>query len=158
LGSKWYKERSLYLNNPNNPFTLTLTAGTNGEYTFSQQVSGFNSGLNAVFVSVTNNNNVTTIQPVFFYYQPVTYVSSGYFNNTLNSKLGGLSTHFNNTLAGYFNNTMGYTSLLLGLLAFIIAIVALVLSMRKPKPPEVKQTPEEKAPEEKKEGGETPPK
>ncbi|MVT35389.1 MAG: hypothetical protein GPW18_01220 [Euryarchaeota archaeon] len=152
------KSAVLYLNNPNNPFTLTLTAGTNGEYTFSQQVSGFNSGLNAVFVSVTNNNNVTTIQPVFFYYQPVTYVSSGYFNNTLNSKLGGLSTHFNNTLAGYFNNTMGYTSLLLGLLAFIIAIVALVLSMRKPKPPEVKQTPEEKAPEEKKEGGETPPK
>ncbi|MGB9815962.1 MAG: hypothetical protein ACPLVI_08570, partial [Thermoplasmata archaeon] len=151
------KSAVLYLNNPSNAFNLTLIAGANGAYSFSKQLTGFNSGLNAVFVSVTNNNNVTTILPVFFYYQPVTYVSSGYFNNTLSSKLGGLSTQFNNTLTGYFNNTMGYASLLIGLLAFILAIVALVLSMRKQKQPEVKQTPEEKAPEEKKEGGETPP-
>ncbi|MEM3932636.1 MAG: hypothetical protein QXF22_02645, partial [Thermoplasmata archaeon] len=151
------KSVKLYLNNPSNVYNASLIAGPNGEYTFSNLISGFNSGLNAVFVSVTNNNNVTTILPVFFYYQPVTYVSSGYFNNTLSSKLGGLSTQFNNTLTGYFNNTMGYSSLLIGLLAFIIAIVALVLSMRKPKPPEVKKTPEEKTSEEKKEGGETPP-
>ncbi len=151
------KSVTLYLNNPSSPISVSLTPSANGEYSFSEQLSGFNSGLNAVFVSVTNNNNVTTILPVFFYYQPVTYVSSGYFNSTLSSKLGGLSTHFNNTLTGYFNNTMGYASLLIGLLAFIIAIVALVLSMRKPKQPEVKKTPEEKPPEEKKEGGETPP-
>lgn len=153
------KSAVLYLNNPQNAFSLTLAAGANGQYSFSKQLTGFNSGLNAVFVSVTDNNNVTTILPVFFYYQPVTYVSSGYFNNTLSSKLSDLSTHFNQTVStGYFTNTMGNTSLIIGILAFIISLVALVLSMRRPKQPEVRQTAEEKTSEEKKEGGETPPK
>ncbi|MGC9138507.1 MAG: ABC transporter substrate-binding protein [Thermoplasmata archaeon] len=145
------KSVTLYLNNPANSFSVTLTNGTNGQRMFSESLTGFYSGLNAVFVSVTNNNNVTTVLPVFFYYQPVTYVSSGYFNSTLSGKLGSLSSQLNHTLAGYFGSTMGYVALVLEIIAFIVAIVALALSMRKPKQPEVKQTPEEK-----KEGAEPP--
>jgi len=145
------KSVTIYLDNPANSFSVALTNGSNGQMQFSQQLTGFYNGLNAVFVSVTNNNNVTTILPVFFYYQPVTYVSSGYLNSTLSSKLGTLSSQLNQTLTGYFGSTMGYVALVLEIIAFILAIVALVFTMRKPKQPE------EKKQEENKEGGKLPP-
>lgn len=127
------KNITIYLNNANNTNFITPVLSSNGVYSFSEKLTGFYNGLNAVFISVTNNNNVTTITPVFFYYQPVTYVSSGYFNNTLSSKLGVLNSQLNQTLSGYFSSSFGFASFVLIIIAFIISIVALVISVRKPK-------------------------
>jgi len=141
----------LYLDTPSNPYTVTLTPGANGVYTFSVPVSNFYNGLNAVFVVATNNNNVTTMLPVFFYYQPsANYVTSQYFNTTLSSKLANLTMQTNQTLSGYYTAGMGNTALALAIVALILAIVALALSFRKPKQPkETVTTPEEKKEEQK---------
>ncbi len=141
----------LYLDTPGNQYNVTLTPGANGVYTFSVPVSNFYNGLNAVFVVATNNNNVTTMLPVFFYYQPsVSYVTSQYFNSTLSSKLANLTMQTNQTLSGYYTAGMGNTALAIAIIAFILSIVALALSFRKPKQPKTTvTTPEEKKEEQK---------
>ncbi|MGC8663662.1 MAG: ABC transporter substrate-binding protein [Thermoplasmata archaeon] len=142
------KSLIIYLDTPNNAYPVTPTEISNGEYSWSVQISNFFNNLNAVFVNATNNNNVTTITPQFFYYQPpVSYVTSTQFNSTvthLNSTLVKTNTTMTKSLSNYFSTSAGYTSLVLGILAIIIALIALALAARKPKKPGVKETPEEK--------------
>ena len=143
------KTVTIYVDSPNNSYAVTPVEVANGEYSWSVQVGSFFNGLNAVFVTATNNNNVTVMLPQFFYYQPpVSYVTTTQFNSTvssLNTSLTSTNTTLSHSLSNYFSNSAGYTSMVLGILALIIALVALALAARKPKKPEVKETPEEKS-------------
>ncbi|MGC8565612.1 MAG: hypothetical protein ACP5LV_04225, partial [Thermoplasmata archaeon] len=143
------KSVTIYVDSPNNSYAVTPVEVANGEYSWSVQVGSFFNGLNAVFVTATNNNNVTVMLPQFFYYQPpVSYVTTTQFNSTvssLNTSLTSTNTTLSHSLSNYFSNSAGYTSMVLGIIALIIALVALALAARKPKKPEVKETPEEKS-------------
>ncbi|MGC8691582.1 MAG: ABC transporter substrate-binding protein [Thermoplasmata archaeon] len=130
------KNAVLYLDNPQNPFNVTYTEVSQGVYIWYANVSEFYSGLNAVFLNVTDNNNVNIIVPQFFYYQPVQYATVEQLNNTVTKvshTLNNTTSSVKSTISsvqGGINNTLA-----VAILALIVALIAIGLSFRKPKQP-----------------------
>jgi ABC-type transport system substrate-binding protein len=131
----------LYLDNPMNPFNVTYTEISPGIYQWYANVSGFYSGLNAVFLNLTDNNNVNIIVPEFFYYQPSQYATVADLNNTV-TKISQSLTNTSENVKSTISSAQGSmnTAISVSILALILAIVAIVLAFRKPKKPETTST------------------